>query len=212
MDDTGQASILEMSVILPLVMLVVLSLFFLGFFFLQSISVHVASRQLSSQVAVEWAKPNLNSVNDGGDGVAVGEKDVLAYWENHDPYRYLFGAVSTTAKEASGEAAKDKLQRESPLRQTEVSTEVKEQGRLFHRVEARVKVAQQFPVLSRFMDQPQTSGRRTSSVVVDQGELLRNLQFADALFQEYQSSHGGKSPIAFIGEIIQVARSMWGSK
>lgn len=205
-DECGQASIFEMSILMPLATMIVLALFFLGFYMLQTVDIETRASQMSNRIAYAWTRPGLRE--NLQDLTTADKNDIASVYEALDPYRYLFGGLSEEVIDRESSLAETSIRQTSPFRLPSMHIHTETRGIVFPIVRVEMRLETKFPVLSRFLDRAMSARVRESSVV-DNTSFLRNLQFADAVFHDVMDV-ADHTPLSHIANLIELAKTWLG--
>ena len=119
-DERGASSVIEMTLIFPLVMIIVLFLLFIGSYILQSVSIYNDAQRLAVIAAHEAQMPGYEHFFDEGgittkadfnwkDGYTPGKAVINTVMKVHDPYRYWGTGFLKASNKANLETALEEL-------------------------------------------------------------------------------------------------------
>lgn len=174
--EKGAATIVEMSIVFPIVLFIVLILIYLGNVYLQMSQVEAAVARTATYTAGIYADPLLETIGDGG-GAPKSSTDIR-------PYRYLFGnsgAESVAQTYLSKEVKKINGGVFSSMKPRLSNVTVDVKNYVFYQV-VSVSAEYQIQIPVYFLGKEISLVRgsvSTSTCVSDGAEFIRNMNMAE---------------------------------
>lgn len=190
-DEGGAATIIEYTIVFPIVMAIICILIFTGFAMLDKATLESEVERTALYVSKTVADSNYGKITTRSatsneiDSISIGDGDITT-----DPYRYLFGKSADTG--AAQQTARAQIMKSQLLHNDDVRVEVRVNQGIFNKVTVTATEGFEMPTFLKSLNMPNllTIEVTATQYVNEPAEFIRNADLAIDIVEEVGEKTG----------------------